>query len=34
MLSNSNKEIISSRVLNTPFEKVYEAFANPSHLKN
>jgi uncharacterized protein YndB with AHSA1/START domain len=34
MLSNSNKEIISSRVLNTPVEKVYEAFANPSHLKN
>lgn len=34
MLSNSNKEILSSRVLNTPVEKVYEAFANPSHLKN
>ena len=31
---NSNKEIVSSRVLNTAVEKVYEAFANPSHLKN
>ena len=34
MFSNSNKEIVSSRVLNTAIEKVYEAFANPLHLKN
>jgi uncharacterized protein YndB with AHSA1/START domain len=34
MTSDSNREIFSSRVLNAPIEKVYEAFANPLHLKN
>jgi uncharacterized protein YndB with AHSA1/START domain len=34
MSSNSNSEIFSSRVLDSTVEKVYEAFANPSHLKN
>ncbi|HUM52787.1 MAG TPA: SRPBCC family protein [Chitinophagales bacterium] len=27
-------EIISDRILNAPVEKVYNAFANPEHLKN
>lgn len=31
---NSKREIFSSRILNFPIEKVYEAFANPLHLKN
>ena len=31
---NSDCEIYSSRVLNYPLEIVYEAFANPTHLKN
>lgn len=34
MNSNSNRSIFSSRVLNYPLEVVYEAFANPQHLKN
>lgn len=34
MNSNSKNEILSSRVLNYPVEIVYEAFANPLHLKN
>lgn len=34
MQSNTNHEVFSSRVLNFPVEKVYEAFANPIHLKN
>jgi uncharacterized protein YndB with AHSA1/START domain len=33
MGSNSNKEIYSSRELNTPIEIVYEAFSNPAHLQ-
>ncbi len=31
---NSNCEIFSSRILNFPVELVYQAFANPLHLKN
>ena len=34
MSANSDCEIFSSRVLNYPVAKVYQAFANPSHLKN
>lgn len=34
MNSQSNLEIISTRILNSPVEKVYKAFADPSHLKN
>lgn len=34
MNANSDREIFSSRVLNFPLETVYEAFADPSHLKN
>src|SRR3954464_14192513 len=34
MTQNSDREVFNSRVLNSPLEKVYEAFANPSHLKN
>ena len=34
MNSNSENEVYSSRELNAPVEKVYEAFANPSYLKN
>lgn len=34
MSNISDKEIFSSRVLNAPVEKVYQAFANPAHLKN
>lgn len=33
MYSRSNREIYSSRVLNAPLENVYQAFANPNHLK-
>lgn len=33
MSTNSNSEIFSSRVLNTPLENAYEAFSNPLHLK-
>ena len=29
-----NREIISSRILNSSVEKVYQAFENPNHLKN
>ncbi|MFN8296277.1 MAG: SRPBCC family protein [Chitinophagales bacterium] len=30
----NNREIFSSRILNAPVEIVYQAFANPDHLKN
>lgn len=30
----SDKEIFSSRILNSPIEAVYRAFAEPLHLKN
>lgn len=30
----NNREIFSSRILNAPVEIVYQAFANPAHLKN
>lgn len=33
MTSNSDREIFNSRVLNAPVEIVYQAFANPLHLK-
>lgn len=33
MNSNSDREIFSSRILNAPVEIVYQAFANPLHLK-
>lgn len=33
MKATSDHEIYSSRVLNAPLELVYEAFANPSYLK-
>uniref|UniRef100_UPI0040495004 SRPBCC family protein n=1 Tax=Gelidibacter sp. TaxID=2018083 RepID=UPI0040495004 len=33
MTSNPDCEIYSSRILNTPLEIVYQAFANPEHLK-
>ena len=29
-----NHEIISSRIINSPVEMVYQAFENPNHLKN
>lgn len=34
MTSDNNREIYSSRILNTPIEIVYDAFANPQRLKN
>lgn len=34
MRSDSDCEIFSSRILNAPVATVYEAFANPLHLKN
>lgn len=34
MMSDNNNEFYSSGVLNSPIETVYEAFANPEHLKN
>jgi uncharacterized protein YndB with AHSA1/START domain len=34
MSSSSDCEIFSSRILNSPVEIVYQAFANPQHLKN
>ena len=34
MNTSSDLEIFSSRILNAPIEIVYEAFANPLHLKN
>lgn len=34
MNPNADRKIFSSRVLNYPVETVYEAFANPEHLKN
>ncbi len=33
MNSNSDRGIFSSRILNFPVESVYQAFANPLHLK-
>ena len=33
MTSNPDCEIYSSRILNAPLEIVYQAFANPEHLK-
>lgn len=33
MTISSDKEIYNSRILNAPLELVYEAFANPDHLK-
>ncbi|MFZ1579753.1 MAG: SRPBCC family protein [Saprospiraceae bacterium] len=29
-----NSEILSSRIINSPVEMVYQAFENPNHLKN
>lgn len=29
-----NREILSSRIINSPLETVYQAFENPNHLKN
>ena len=29
-----NREILSSRIINSPVETVYQAFENPNHLKN
>ncbi|MES2761197.1 MAG: SRPBCC family protein [Bacteroidota bacterium] len=34
MNPNSDREIFSSRILNSPVEIVYKAFADPVHLKN
>lgn len=34
MTTHPNNEIHSSRTLNAPLELVYQAFANPLHLKN
>lgn len=34
MTPTSDREIFSSRILNYPLEIVYDAFANPLHLKN
>ena len=34
MNPQSDFEILSTRILNFPVEKVYQAFADPSHLKN
>jgi len=33
MNSNSDREILSSRIVNAPVEIVYQAFANPVHLQ-
>ena len=33
MITNSDREIFSSRKLNAPLEIVYQAFSNPEHLK-
>ena len=33
MTSSSDREIFNSRILNAPVEIVYQAFANPLHLK-
>ena len=33
-MTSSANEIISTRIINAPREKVYRAFANPQHLKN
>ena len=32
--SMKNCEILSSRIINSPVEMVYQAFENPNHLKN
>ena len=32
--SNPDAEIVSSRIVNFPIDMVYEAWTNPSHLKN
>ncbi|UPT69736.1 MAG: SRPBCC family protein [Flavobacterium sp. JAD_PAG50586_2] len=34
MNPNSDREIFSSRIIDYPVTMVYEAFANPQHLKN
>ena len=34
MNSNQDNKILSSRILNSPVAIVYQAFANPEHLKN
>ncbi|MGE5943693.1 MAG: SRPBCC family protein [Flavobacteriales bacterium] len=34
MSTHTDNEIYSSRALNAPLELVYQAFANPHHLKN
>jgi uncharacterized protein YndB with AHSA1/START domain len=34
MNSSSPREIFSSRIIHAPVEKVYQAFADPAHLKN
>lgn len=34
MSSAPSNEIFSSRVVNAPLEKLYNAFSNPDHLKN
>lgn len=34
MTSNPDTEIYNSRVLNSPIEQVYQAFADPKYLKN
>ncbi len=33
-MTESNREIYNSRILNFPLDKVYEAFSNPEILKN
>ncbi|MFN8284252.1 MAG: SRPBCC domain-containing protein [Chitinophagales bacterium] len=34
MNANPDREIFSARIIDAPLETVYEAFANPTHLKN
>ncbi|RZL50155.1 MAG: ATPase [Pedobacter sp.] len=34
IITTPDCEIVSSRIVNAPIETVYEAFANPAHLKN
>ncbi|MBU8881556.1 SRPBCC domain-containing protein [Kaistella sp. DKR-2] len=34
MNSDSDRKIFSSRILHSPIEHVYQAFADPQHLKN
>ncbi len=33
-MTSSTSEIISTRIINAPRERVYSAFSNPQHLKN